>query len=508
MATLRVAMAGSPSANNKTKVSFMTTRKKPNNLWLSRWGFILAATGSAVGLGNIWKFPYMTGEYGGGAFVLVYLMCILAIGIPIMMVEIGYGRRGRGSPIDAIRRVARESGRSSGWALLGWMAMLCGFMILSFYVVVAGWSVSYLWKAISGGLNADSVDGMAAIFGANNASPLNLGFWSTLVTVTTMLIVGKGVQDGIEKNVRWMMPGMVIMLAIMIVYAMFSGGFGQALDFLFGFELGKLSSAGLLAAMGHAFFTLSLASGAILTYGSYLPDGSSIARTTFTVAICDTLVALMAGLAIFPVIFANGMDPASGPGLIFMSLPLAFQQMPFGTLLEIIFFVMLTMAALTSAISMIEATVAWLNESKGVSRTRAAWGTGIMLWIVSTLAMLSFNVGADWTLAGKTFFDWLDYLTSRWMMPLGGLGMALLAGFVLRNEIFKAELGLSKTHYALWLFMIRYVSPLGIVVIFIDALGIMTLDMGSQWPWLMGALAAFVVIGELLSPRLGRQLAN
>ncbi|MBZ9538430.1 sodium-dependent transporter [Modicisalibacter tunisiensis] len=486
----------------------MTTREKPQNLWMGRWGFVLAATGSAVGLGNIWKFPYMTGEYGGGAFVLVYLLCIAAIGIPIMMVEIGYGRRGRGSPIDAIRRVARESGQGAGWSLIGWMAMLCGFMILSFYVVVAGWSVSYLWKTVTGGLNADTVDGMAAIFGANNASPWNLGFWSTLVTVVTMVIVGKGVQEGIEKSVRWMMPGMVVMLGIMIVYAMFSGGFGQALDFLFGFEIGKLSSAGLLAAMGHAFFTLSLASGAILTYGSYLPDGKSIARTTFTVAICDTLVALMAGLAIFPVIFANGLDPASGPGLIFMSLPLAFEQMPLGTLLEAIFFIMLTMAALTSAISMIEATVAWLNESKGISRVKAAWGTGIVLWIVSTLAMLSFNVGADWTLVGKNVFGWLDYLTSRWMMPLGGLGMAILAGFVLRDDIFRSELGLSRTQHALWLFMIRYVSPLGIVVIFIDALGVMTLDMGRQWPWLLAALVVLTVIGELFSPRLRKQLAG
>ena len=486
----------------------MTTRKKPNNLWVSRWGFVLAATGSAVGLGNIWKFPYMTGEYGGGAFVLVYLLCILAIGIPIMMVEIGYGRRGRGSPIDAIRRVARESGHGSGWSLLGWMAMLCGFMILSFYVVVAGWSVSYLWKSISGGLNADSVDGMAAIFSANNANPWNLGFWSTLVTLATMLIVGKGVQEGIERSVRWMMPGMVIMLAILIVYAMFSGGFGAAVNFLFAFEVGKLSSEGLLAAMGHAFFTLSLASGAILTYGSYLPDGKSIARTTLTVAVCDTLVALMAGLAIFPIIFANGMDPGGGPGLLFMSLPLAFQQMPLGTLLEIIFFVMLTMAALTSAISMIEATVAWLNESKGISRVKASWGTGIVLWIVSTLAMLSFNIGAEWTLAGKHFFDWLDYLTSRWMMPLGGLGMALLAGFVLRNEIFKSELGLSNAQHALWLFMIRYVSPLGIVLIFVDALGLMTLDMGSQWPWFLAVLVVFTILGELFSPRLRRQLAG
>ncbi|MHB0777211.1 sodium-dependent transporter [Halomonas sp. WWR20] len=486
----------------------MTARQQPKNLWIGRWGFILAATGSAVGLGNIWKFPYMTGEYGGGAFVLVYLACILAIGIPIMMTEIAFGRRGRGSPIDAVRRVAQESGSSRVWSLIGWMSMLAGFMILSFYVVVAGWAVSYLWKALSGGLDGNSVEEMAAIFGANNANPWNLGFWSTLVTIVTMVIVGKGVQEGIEKNVRWMMPGMVIMLAIMIVYAMFSGGFGAAVDFLFSFEIGKLSSEGLLAAMGHAFFTLSLAAGAIMAYGSYLPDNTSIARTTFTVAICDTLIALMAGLAIFPIIFANGMDPASGPGLIFMSLPLAFQQMPMDTLLEVIFFIMLTVAALTSAISMIEATVAWLTESKGMTRKNASWATGIVLWLVSTLAMLSFNLGADWTLAGKTFFDWLDYLTSRWMMPLGGLGMAILAGFVLNNEIFRSELGLSHKPYALWLFMVRYVSPLGIVLIFIDALGLMSLDMGTQWPWFVAVLILITLVGEWFSPRLRRSPAS
>lgn len=482
----------------------MTARQQPKNLWLGRWGFILAATGSAVGLGNIWKFPYMTGEYGGAAFVLVYLACILAVGVPIMMVEIGFGRRGRGSPIDAIRRVAQESGRGSAWSLIGWMAMLCGFMILSFYVVVAGWSFSYMWKAVSGGLAGSDVGDMAAIFEANNANPLVLGFWSTLVVLATMLIVGSGVQKGIERSVSWMMPGMVIMLAIMIGYAVYSGGFAEGLSFLFSFEVGKLSSEGLLAALGHAFFTLSLASGAILTYGSYLPDRSSIARTTFTVAIADTVVALMAGLAIFPVIFANGMDPAAGPGLLFMSLPLAFQAMPLGMLFATIFFVMLSMAALTSAISMIEATVAWLNESKGISRVKASWGAGLLLWLVSTLAMLSFNVGAGWTLAGMHVFDWLDYLTSRFMMPLGGLGMALMAGFVLRNEIFKSELSLSSTQHALWLFMVRYVSPLGIVLVFIDSLGLMTLDMGSQWPWLLGVLVLITLLGELASPRIGR----
>ncbi|CAM3304554.1 sodium-dependent transporter [Halomonas lysinitropha] len=486
----------------------MTTNQQSRTQWHGRWGFVLAATGSAVGLGNIWKFPYITGEFGGGAFVLVYLACILAVGVPVMMTEIALGRRGRGSPIDAIRRVASESGRGSAWSLLGWMAMLAGFMILSFYVVVAGWSFSYLWKMLSGGLAASSVEEMAAIFGANNESPFNLGFWSTLVTVATMVIVGKGVQAGIEKSVSWMMPGMVVMLLVLIGYGMFSGGFGEAVRFLFSFDAGSLSSEGALAALGHAFFTLSLASGAILTYGSYLPARASIARTTLSVALADTLVALMAGLAIFPVIFANGMSPESGPGLIFMSLPLAFQAMPLGTLFGILFFVMLSMAALTSSISMVEATISWLTDNKGISRRTASWGTGIVLWLVSTLAMLSFNVGADWTLAGKHFFGWLDYLTSRWMMPLGGLGMVLLAGFVLKNETFREELGLSAGWHALWLFMVRYVSPLGILVIFIDALGITQVVFAQHWPWLLAVLVTITLVGELISPRLRRMLAH
>lgn len=486
----------------------MTARRQPKNLWLGRWGFMLAATGSAVGLGNIWKFPYITGEFGGGAFVLVYLICILAVGIPVMMVEIAFGRRGRGSPIDAIRRVVHESGRSSAWSLLGWMAMLTGFMILSFYVVVAGWSLSYLWKMLTGTLVGSNADDMAALFAANNANPLNLGFWSTIVAVMTMVIVGKGVQAGIERSVNWMMPGMVIMLAILVVYGLFSGGLGDAARFLFAFDMSQLGSEGMLAALGHAFFTLSLASGAILTYGAYLPDRQSITRVTFGVAIVDTMVALMAGLAIFPIIFANGMNPGEGPGLIFISLPLAFQAMPLGTLFGILFFVMLFMAALTSAISMIEASVAWLNESKGISRQRASWGVGILLWFSSTLAMLSFNLGADWTLAGRTFFDWLDYLTSRWMMPLGGLGMVLLAGFVLRNDIFRAELGLSKMQHALWLFMVRYVSPLGIMLVFFDALGIAAFDPVGQWLWLLALLVVVTAVGESLSPRLKRHLAR
>ena len=486
----------------------MASSGQPRIQWLGRWGFMLAATGSAVGLGNIWKFPYITGEYGGGAFVLVYLACILAVGVPVMMTEIAFGRRGRGSPIDAIRRVVNESGRSSMWSLIGWMAMLCGFMVLSFYVVVAGWSFSYLWKMLTGGLAGTSVDEMAAVFGANNANPITLGGWSTLVTLLTMIIVGKGVQEGIEKSVSWMMPGLVLMLVLLIGFGMFSGGFGDAVDFLFSFKAGSLSSEGMLAALGHAFFTLSLASGAILTYGSYLPKGASIGRTTLSVAVADTVVALMAGLAIFPVIFAKGMNPGEGPGLLFMSLPLAFQAMPLGSLFGVLFFLMLSMAALTSSISMVEATVSWLCDNKGMSRRSAAWATGIVLWLISTLAMLSFNLGADWTLAGKHFFDWLDYLTSRWMMPLGGLGMVLLAGFVLNSETFRDELGLAPLPYALWLAMVRYVSPLGILVIFVDALGLYQVSFAAHWPVLLALLVLVAVVGEAISPRLRRALSS
>ncbi|MCZ4126841.1 sodium-dependent transporter [Stutzerimonas balearica] len=484
------------------------TREKPKNLWLSRWGFILAATGSAVGLGNIWKFPYITGEYGGGAFVLMYLVCILAIGIPVMMTEIAIGRRGRGSPIDAIARVVHENNGNPAWKLVGSMAMLAGFMILCFYVVVAGWAFAYTVKMLDGSLAASSVEGLAQTFEAHNANPWVLGGWSVLVALLTLFIVGRGVQAGVERAFRWMMPGLAVMLLVLVGYGLTSGGFDEGFAFLFSFDASKLSGEALLAALGHAFFTLSLASGAILTYGSYLPDGQSIARTTFMVAIADTCVALLAGLAIFPVIFANGMSPSAGPGLIFMSLPLAFQQMPFGTLFGVLFFAMVSVAALSSAISMIEATVAYLNEKHGISRGKAAIGSGTVLLVISLLAMLSFNVGADWKLFGTTLFDALDYLTSRWMMPLGGIFMAVLAGYCLRAEIMRDELELSPAGYALWLFMVRYVSPVLILMVFLHALGWLGFDPLERWYWIASAIALLTIVGEGFRPRVMPALAG
>ncbi len=484
------------------------TREQPKNLWRSRWGFILAATGSAVGLGNIWKFPYITGEYGGGAFVLMYLGCILAIGIPVMMTEIAIGRRGRGSPLDAIARLVGSGPGRRLWPLVGGMAMLCGFLILCFYVVVAGWAFAYTWKMLDGSLAASSVETLAAVFEQHNANPWQLGAWSLLVAGLTVWIVGQGVQDGIERSVRWMMPGLALMLLILVGYALGSGGFAEGFEFLFSFDASKVTGEAFLAALGHAFFTLSLASGAILTYGSYLPDEQSIGRTAFAVALADTAVALLAGLAIFPIIFANGMSPGAGPGLIFMSLPLAFQQMPLGSLFGVLFFAMVSIAAMTSAISMIEAAVAWLNEKHGIRRGRAALLAGAVLLVISQLAMLSFNVGADWTLFGLNLFQLLDYLTSRWMMPLGGILTALLAGYALRSELLRDELRLPPLGYALWLAMVRYVSPLLIFMVFLHALGWLGFDPLARWYWVAAAILLLAVLGEWLSPRVRVELCR
>ncbi|HCW95072.1 MAG TPA: sodium-dependent transporter [Pseudomonas sp.] len=477
-------------------------------LWSSRWVFFLAATGSAVGLGNIWKFPYITGANGGGAFVLVYIACILTIGIPLLMAEVMIGRRGRQNPAGAMGRLAREAGASPHWRKVGWLGAFTGFLILGFYLVVAGWALAYVPTALSGAFSG--VDGQAsgALFEGLLADPGRLALYGLAVLAATLLIVGLGVRDGLERALRLLMPGLFVLLLGLVGYAAVAGDFAAALRFLFVPDFSQLSAKGVLLALGHAFFTLSLGCGAMMAYGSYLPEGTSIARTSLLVALADTVVALLAGLAIFPLVFANGLEPGAGPGLIFMSLPLAFQQMPFGTLFGVLFFAMVSVAALSSAISMIEATVAYLNEKHGISRGKAAIGSGTVLLVISLLAMLSFNVGADWKLFGTTLFDALDYLTSRWMMPLGGIFMAVLAGYCLRAEIMRDELELSPAGYALWLFMVRYVSPVLILMVFLHALGWLGFDPLERWYWIASAIALLTIVGEGFRPRVMPALAG
>lgn len=440
--------------------------------WTSRFAFVLAATGSAVGLGNIWKFPYITGENGGGAFVLVYLLCIFAIGIPIMMAEIMLGRRGRQSPVNTMRDLAKDSGAPAMWSALGWVGVIAGFLILSYYSVIAGWAMAYVVRVGSGVFDGATSEGVSSIFSQFIADPEKLLAWHSLFMIVTMLVVARGVK-GLERAVKFLMPALLVLLFVLVGYAVEQGAFAQAVQFLFTPDFSKITSDGVLTAMGHAFFTLSLGMGAIMVYGSYLPSKVSIGSTTILIALADTGVALLAGLAIFPIVFANALEPGSGPGLIFQTLPVAFGHMAYGSFFGTLFFLLLVFAAWSSSISLIEPAVAWLVENRKMSRMRACIWAGLVTWVLGIGTVLSFNIGADVKLFGKTFFDLLDYLTANLMLPLGGLCIAIFAGWVMSQDKTADELNLSKPWlYAVWLFLVRFVSPVAVIVVFLNVMGV------------------------------------
>ncbi len=443
----------------------MTNKTSIQGSWASRWIFILAATGSAVGLGNIWKFPYITGENGGGAFVLVYLACILLVGIPIMMAEVFIGRRARKNPINALMDVSEESEGSRKWGIIGVMGMLSGVFIFSFYSVVGGWVLHYIKVMLTGEMADITSDQAGAAFGALLADPATLLGWHTLFSIMTIAVVAAGINKGIETATRIMMPALFVLLIILLGYAMTTGGFAQGWNFMFNVDFSKLSWNSALIALGHSFFTLSLGMGTIMAYGSYMTKNASIGKTVLAIGALDTLVALVAGLAIFPIIFANGMDPAAGPGLMFISLPVAFGQMPFGQLFGTLFFVLVGVAAWTSAISLLEPTVAFLVERFKMKRINAAITLGVAVWALGIACLGSFSFMSDVTLFGKNTFDFLDYITANIMLPLGGILIALFAGWVVKDKFAKEELELSGTLYALWNISMKFTAPIAVAVV-------------------------------------------
>jgi NSS family neurotransmitter:Na+ symporter len=441
--------------------------------WSSRFAFILAATGSAVGLGNIWKFPYITGENGGGAFVLVYLICVLLIGIPIMIAEIMLGRRGQKNPIDTMQTLASQSKADPRWQYLGWMGIIAGFLILAYYSVIAGWSMAYVTKGFFGSFSGADATTIKALFDNLMASPIQQIFWHSAFMVVTMQVVMRGVQGGLEKTVRFLMPALFVILFLLIAYAMSSGAYQQGIHFLFNPDFSKISSSAVLTAMGHAFFTLSLGMGAIMVYGSYLPKDVSIAKTTFIIAGADTLVALLAGIAIFPLVFANNLEASAGPGLIFQTLPLAFGHMTGGWLFGFLFFILLFFAALTSSISLIEPAVAWLIENKNIDRKQACIWSGSVCWALGVGVVLSFNTWSEFKLFGKNLFELLDYLTANLMLPLGGLGLAVFAGWVLSQKDAQQELALPEQGFQAWQLLIKYVAPGSVFLVFLHVVGVL-----------------------------------
>ncbi len=464
-----------------------TNRTSIHGQWSSRWAFILAATGSAVGLGNIWRFPYLTGENGGGIFVLLYLVCVLLVGIPILIAEIMLGRRGRQSPINTMKALASDENRGQGWQIIGWIGMLTGFLIISFYSVIAGWTLAYIVRTASGVFVGAEASMVTSTFNELISDPERLLAWHTIFMMMVIIVVSRGVKSGLETAVKYLMPALFVLLLVMVGYAMTTEKFMEGMRYLFvpDFDVirqkiqdGQFFGDVVLNALGQAFFSLSLGMGAIMVYGSYLSSQSSIPRTAVIIALADTSVALLAGIAIFPVVFTFGMEPSSGPGLIFVTLTVAFGQMDGGAFFGTLFFFLLMFAAWTSGISILEPAVAWLVEYRNMTRVRAAAFAGFGAWLLGVGTVLSFNHWAfSFTFAGQEktsgLFDVFDTLTANVLLPVGGLLIAIFAAWILSRDAAAEELGISDRVFAAWRFAARFIAPAGVILIFLNAIGVL-----------------------------------
>ena len=441
----------------------------------TKLGVILASAGSAVGLGNIWRFPYMTGEYGGAAFIFVYLGCVLLFGAPIMMAEFLIGRRSQSNTARAYQKLAP----GTQWRWVGRMGVLAGFLILSYYSVVAGWTLQYIVSAGVGHFADKTPADFISLFDTFVSNPWLPVVWTVLFLLITHFIIVKGVEKGIERSSKIMMPALFILLLILAVCALLLPGAGRGIEFLLKPDFEKVDGGVLLAAMGQAFFSLSLGMGCLCTYASYFKPDTNLPRTAFSVAVIDTCVAILAGVIIFPAAFAVGIQPDSGPGLLFVTLPNVFQQafgnVPFlAALLAVMFYILLALAALTSTISLHEVVTAYLHEEFNLSRAKAARLVTAGCIILGTFCSLSLGVGREYTLFGMTLFDLFDFVTAKLMLPLGGLFIALFTGWYLDKKIVWEELtnrGTLKVRiYRLIVFLLKFVAPIGIAFVFINEL--------------------------------------
>lgn len=438
------------------------------NEWSSRLMFILAATGAAVGLGNIWKFPYMAGDYGGSAFVLLYVICVLLIGIPAMIAEILLGKIGKKNPIDTLLTLAKQTGHSPHWQWIGWLGAVSLLMVLSFYSAISGWSIAYIGYAVSGVFENSTPELVYNQWAALMSDPLLLVELHTLFMILTLWVVARGVKNGLEWASKWMMPLLFLTVSLLMVYGIWQGDFKAGWHFLFHFDLTRIDAEGVLAAMGHAFFTLAIGAGAMLVYGAYLPKSVSLFQTITAIALLDVLIAFMAGLAIFPLVFANHLTAEAGPGLMFKVLPIALLNMPFGRFIGTLFFILLLFASWTSSISMAEPLVLILMERFKFSRKKAAWMVGIIAWTLGLAAVFSFNIWRDVQILGRYgIFQVLTDIPTNLLLPLGGLGFTVFTLWVLPIKMTKTALAAPPYLERPWRFITRYVTPIGILVILI-----------------------------------------
>ncbi|MEJ2127457.1 MAG: sodium-dependent transporter [Woeseiaceae bacterium] len=450
-----------------------------NNIkWSSSLTFVLAAVGCAVGLGNIWLFPFLAGVNGGGAFVLVYLIAVAVLALPVLIAELMVGRRGAAGPPQAIAKVAVESGRSPRW---GWMGIFLGAvgatLALSFYCVAGGWALAYTVKMATGQLQGIDATRAPLIFDLLNGSPGSLFPWFAAFAAATIFISARGLHAGIERAVKLMMPALFVMVILIVIYAAVVGDFGGAVQFLFAPDFSKLDSKTVLAAFGAAFFSISVGITNMVAYGAYIDKETKIPRTATTIVVADTSVALLAGLMIFPFIFEFGLQPTEGPGLVFMTLPIAFAQIPGGMIIGTLFFLLLFFAALTSSIGMLEPPVSWLRDATNLKRSSAAMLSGSVSFIIGTFAVLSFNVLSDFhplnavvSFEGKNVFESLIHLVLNLMMPIGGILIAFFAAWAVKSEFSRDELfnGENTLAYRLWQFLARFVVPVLLAFVLID----------------------------------------
>ncbi|WP_303920165.1 sodium-dependent transporter [Draconibacterium sediminis] len=439
----------------------------------SKFGVIAAAAGSAVGLGNIWKFPYIAGVYGGAAFLFVYLAFILAIGLPVMLSELIIGRSSRKNAFGAFKVLAP----GTPWRYIGILGVGAAFLILSFYGVVAGWSIEYIVLSLKNGFSAKSPDEIGLLFTTLIESPVKPVIFQLIFMVLSAGIVIVGIQKGIEKYTKILMPLLVIILVFLCVKSVSLEGAKAGLNFLFKPDFSKLTADGILSALGHAFFTLSLGMGTLITYGSYIQKDNNLVNTVINVTVADTVIALMAGIAIFPAVFAFGIEPSQGPGLIFVTLPNVFHQMPGGYIFSILFFVLLSVAALTSSISILEVVVAYFKEEFNMGRKASTVLATVLISILGVLCSLSMGVLSPYTFMGLNIFDLMDWISANLFLPVGGMFIALFVGWYLGRKRVKEEVAqggtLSGALLSIFMFLVKFIAPIAIAIVMLNNFGLL-----------------------------------
>ena len=438
----------------------------------SKIGVILATVGCAVGLGSIWRFPYMVGENGGGAFLLVFLICTALLGLPIMITEFFIGRHSRSNAAGAFKKLAP----GTQWKWIGYNGVLAAFLILGFYSVVSGWTLEYIWQALSGSLDGKTTEEFTTDFRAFSSSVVRPIVWTVVFVGLTHFIIASGVEKGIERASKVMMPALFFILIALCIRSVTLPGMEEGLAFFLEPDFSKITSSVVLSAMGQTFFSMSIGMGCLITYSSYFGKETNLQATAIQVIVLNTLVAVLAGIMVFPAVFSFGIEPTAGPELVFITLPNIFEQLPFGSLWSLVFFVLLALAALTSTISLHEVATAYIHEEYHLTRHQAAWVVSIGVSILGAIASLSFGVLREYTIGGLIIFDALDYLTAKIMMPLGGMFICIFVGTRIEKRILKEELTNRGTipfyFFNTYAFVVKYIAPIAIGLIFLNELGV------------------------------------